>query len=463
MSSKKILSMVLAVMMALSTAACSVNPASIKKVKDSIPSLTERADTNANSASNPKVQDKSADKAVKESAYKNFKNHTLVDNDDLSIVITGVEEDNYSIVFKMAVENKFEATKEAAEQAAAEKAAAEKAAMIEKIMEKGPAGTVGRLYIPALEINVGVSEAEMPYAQVVTDRKDSACWLEHDTSINPVIADHVNQDFKKLSEVQIGDECFVVCGEELYKYICTGTSVGQNTEYDLIDDNGVSIDSYGRDHLAMYTCYKGWRIIFIADWTLVSEEPLFLYEHEYVDENDNTAPARFEDLVFTEEGEYRYVIEQIQGSDPTIIYDDHVEYVTITVTDNGNGTMSAVASYDADGPLFENERIVSDAGILGIKKTIVNETDAAEETAFEFIVNLTNEDGSAVVGEFPYNKYSSKGAQSYILHTDNIQDNGEKQRDLDASDFAMEQDGVWYALYDTITDKSVSVANAENL
>lgn len=177
----------------------------------------------------------------------------------------------------------------------------------------------------------------------------------------------------------------------------------------------------------------------------------------------NTAPARFEDLVFTEEGEYRYVIEQIQGSDPTIIYDDHVEYVTITVTDNGDGTMSAVASYDADGPLFENERIVSDAGTLGIKKTIVNETDTAEEKSFEFVVNLTNEDGSAVVGEFPYGKYSSKGSPSYILHTDNINDNGKKQRDLDASDFVDEQNGVWYASEDKLMDKSASIESADGM
>lgn len=182
-----------------------------------------------------------------------------------------------------SAQRQFEATKEAAEKAAAGKAAAEKAALIEHIMEKGPAGDVGRLYIPAIEINVGVSMAEMPYAQVVTDRKDSACWLEWPNSINPVIADHVNQDFAKLSEVQIGDECYVARGDELYKYKCTGTMLGRNTEYDLYDDNGTSIDFYGSDHLAMYTCYNGWRIIFIADWTLVGNEPLFMCEHEHAE------------------------------------------------------------------------------------------------------------------------------------------------------------------------------------
>ena len=137
----------------------------------------------------------------------------------------------------------------------------------------GEEGTAGRLVIPAVGINVGLN---LPGGdgQAVTDAPDSACWMEYASDLNPVIGDHVNQEFAALLRVRSGDECMIVKDTIPYRYVCLEVRHGQNTEEDVIDENGDSIFLRGEDKLCMYTCENGWRYVFIAVWQCVSETPL---------------------------------------------------------------------------------------------------------------------------------------------------------------------------------------------
>ena len=137
----------------------------------------------------------------------------------------------------------------------------------------GPEGTAGRLVIPSVGINVALNLPGED-AQAVTDEPDSACWMEYAFDLNPVIGDHVNQDFGALPRVQSGDECMIVKDGVPYRYVCTAVRHGRNTEEDVIDERGDSIFRRGEDMLCMYTCENGWRYVFIAEWQCVSETPL---------------------------------------------------------------------------------------------------------------------------------------------------------------------------------------------
>ena len=60
----------------------------------------------------------------------------------------------------------------------------------------GQEGTAGRLVIPSVGISVAVNLPGED-AQLTADEPDSACWMEYGYGQNPVIGDHVNQEFSE--------------------------------------------------------------------------------------------------------------------------------------------------------------------------------------------------------------------------------------------------------------------------
>ena len=76
--------------------------------------------------------------------------------------------------------------------------------------------------------------------------------------------------------------------------------------------------------------------------------------------NDADGSVTFEPISYDAAGTYDYTIAEVvpgQGSvgyDDSITYDPHRENVTVDVTDQLDGTLSAVATYDQDGAVFEN-------------------------------------------------------------------------------------------------------------
>ena len=129
----------------------------------------------------------------------------------------------------------------------------------------GPEGSAGRLIIPSVRINVAVNLPGFD-AQAVADAEDSACWMEAYGDLNPVIGDHVNQDFSSLFYIKPGDTCTITKNGRVHRYVCLSVGYGNNIETDVIDADGRSLFQYGDDRLCMYTCANGWQYVFIAEW-----------------------------------------------------------------------------------------------------------------------------------------------------------------------------------------------------
>ncbi|MBR4462157.1 MAG: BspA family leucine-rich repeat surface protein [Erysipelotrichaceae bacterium] len=99
-----------------------------------------------------------------------------------------------------------------------------------------------------------------------------------------------------------------------------------------------------------------------------------------------------------------YIIREIpKEGDNTIAYDDHIEYVSVTINDIGGGILQAEIVYDDDGPLFTNEQ---NPGSLKIRK-VTQYAPADDDSEFTFTVELKNADGEALTGEYNAIRYKA--------------------------------------------------------
>ena len=73
---------------------------------------------------------------------------------------------------------------------------------------------------------------------------------------------------------------------------------------------------------------------------------------------------------------FTYTIKEVAGSEAGYTYDDHSETVTVTVTDNGDGTLDTAVAYDADGAVFTNYTI--DFKVNKFERTGTRELDGAK-------------------------------------------------------------------------------------
>lgn len=87
------------------------------------------------------------------------------------------------------------------------------------------------------------------------------------------------------------------------------------------------------------------------------------------EKNDANGNITFPAIDYTEAGEHDYTIKEVEGADPTIVYDGKTVNVHVRVTDNKNGTLSATATYDgkADVSTFTNSKATADAAIEATK------------------------------------------------------------------------------------------------
>lgn len=118
-------------------------------------------------------------------------------------------------------------------------------------------GTAGRLYIPSVNVSVGLYHADITTggnAQKIVDDKDSAAYFQI-TNQN-VIADHNHQGFHKIINTSIGDKAYIKkANGEVAVYKMVNKLEGQNHGFDLTDLNGNSVLN-GSGYLITYTCYK---------------------------------------------------------------------------------------------------------------------------------------------------------------------------------------------------------------
>lgn len=130
-------------------------------------------------------------------------------------------------------------------------------------------GTFGRLDIPSIGIGVALNYVDLRdgTAQSVVDAYDSAAYFFwHDCKY--VIADHNNQGFANLRNAQVGSYAQISKADGYVDtYICTRVCTdGRNTQYDLLDEYGISADSSVNCSLLMYTCNQNWEHITLTFW-----------------------------------------------------------------------------------------------------------------------------------------------------------------------------------------------------
>ena len=138
--------------------------------------------------------------------------------------------------------------------------------------------------------------------------------------------------------------------------------------------------------------------------------------------NDADGSVTFEPISYDAAGAYDYTIAEVgpgQGSvgyDDSITYDSHSENVTVDVTDQHDGTLSAVATYDQDGAVFENS---VKPGSIQLTKSVTGGTEAVAGKKFPFKLVLKDAKGEPLSGTFACS--NTNGATGTIKNGDTIE------------------------------------------
>ena len=138
--------------------------------------------------------------------------------------------------------------------------------------------------------------------------------------------------------------------------------------------------------------------------------------------NDADGSVTFEPISYDAAGTYNYTIAEVgpgQGSvgyDDSITYDSHSENVTVDVTDQHDGTLSAVATYDKDGAVFENS---VKPGSIQLTKRVTGGTKAVVGKEFPFELVLKDAKGEPLSGTFACS--NTNGATGTIKNGDTIE------------------------------------------
>ena len=104
----------------------------------------------------------------------------------------------------------------------------------------------------------------------------------------------------------------------------------------------------------------------------------------------------FQPIEYDASGDHHYYIKEVIGSDNAVEYDTHVEEITVSITSDGVGHLSADVTMDEDQILFENK---SKPGMLALRK--LNATTDDRDGVFYYEVQFSSENGQ------PYDLLSS--------------------------------------------------------
>ena len=107
--------------------------------------------------------------------------------------------------------------------------------------------------------------------------------------------------------------------------------------------------------------------------------------------NDASGNVTFGDITYTAPGVYSYSVAEVNSGDAGYTYDNGAVDVTVTVTDNGDGTMKAETSY-GDKTTFNNAYNASGNITLHAMKTLTGRTLADKQFSFK----LKDKDGNVL-------------------------------------------------------------------
>lgn len=143
--------------------------------------------------------------------------------------------------------------------------------------------------------------------------------------------------------------------------------------------------------------------------------------------NDKDGNITFQAIGYDTPGDHDYTIKEVAGNDSTVVYDGKTVNVHVRVTDNKNGTLKAVATYDGEAgvPTFTNAKPTTDVTVEA-KKTLKGKD--LMDGAFAFglydqagneVAKGTNDQGGKVeltvenlnLGEYDYTLKEEKAGQ----------------------------------------------------
>ena len=137
--------------------------------------------------------------------------------------------------------------------------------------------------------------------------------------------------------------------------------------------------------------------------------------------NDANGNIVFTDISFTAAGEYTFTMREVAGNLGGVTYVTEGVTFTVTVTDNGDGTLTAVANYPAGGITFAN---TYSPNPVTVQPNAVKVLDGKNLIAGDFTFVLTDAEGNtweatnnangAVV--FPTITYTQPGTYTYTIH-----------------------------------------------
>lgn len=137
----------------------------------------------------------------------------------------------------------------------------------------------GRLIIPNVGIDVGLYYVNWDNGQRIADRKDSAGWYHHYlTKTSNLIADHSNQEFRTLKNIQVGDRAYILTKDSIIALTCTWVIDGHNTGDYITDADYHSVIDDAE--YVCYTCLKGWRNVRVVGFDSIPEGFLWLVYNE---------------------------------------------------------------------------------------------------------------------------------------------------------------------------------------
>ena len=144
--------------------------------------------------------------------------------------------------------------------------------------------------------------------------------------------------------------------------------------------------------------------------------------------NDKDGNITFQAIGYDTPGDHDYTIKEVAGNDSTVVYDGKTVNVHVRVTDNKNGTLKAVATYDgkADVPTFTNAKPTAGATVEATK-TLTGKALTGGAFAFGLydqagneVAKGTNDRGGNVklavenlnLGEYDYTLKEEKAGQT---------------------------------------------------
>ena len=137
--------------------------------------------------------------------------------------------------------------------------------------------------------------------------------------------------------------------------------------------------------------------------------------------NGDGGKITFDAIKYTKEGTYTYTIKEVIETKNGYTFDTAEKRVTVTVVDNGDGTMTATPVYDGGAAVFTNTYEASGSASLKAFKTLENRTLEDKQFIFELVNDKTGVPMHTVYNDangnivFPAISYTKPGTYNYTI------------------------------------------------